>query len=129
MKQKLNLFAILAITMFFPSIAIADTDGELEGTVILQESQPTTGPKRVPHRRMDIILIITQTEIQVHFSRDFGHGHLHLVDNTTNEEVFDELYASSEDFYSLNFDTNQSSNLDFTIEFDSGEWCHLTWNN
>lgn len=118
-------FALLSIS----TKAHTNEDSELDGAVIVKVNHNPSGPKRIPIREYDIILIINENDVIINFSEDFGHGRFTLVDLTTNKEVADEIFATTGNIYSFNFEMNNFTILDFNIEFEDGRWCHLTWSN
>lgn len=119
------LFSLLSIS----STALANGDNEIKGSIIKKDGYESSTPKRIPIRKYDIILIINENDVIIKFSEDFGHGRFTLVDLTTNNEVADEIFATTDNIYSFNFDMNNITILDFNIEFEDGRWCHLTWSN
>lgn len=133
-KNQPRMKKILFILLFYYGFAInassyqspASEEKELTGRVIY--SKATVPKSKRSPMTADIVLLISDESISISIRGDHGCGTFQMSDSATGESFSCEVNSSSQHIYSIPYIVTSSSDLDFTIEFEDGSWCCLTWN-
>ena len=126
MKQFLfiSLFIGLAINAYSHHTPTTEQK-ELEGEVIYSKTS-VPKMKRTPIIA-DILMIISDESISISLKGDYGCGTFHLYDSSAEAYICGEINSSIEHNLIICYSVMSSSAIDFSIEFEDGSWCHLTW--
>lgn len=90
-----------------------------------------TSMKGVKHApaNVDILLLIEESYITIHFNGDFGSGIYQLNEIGTGNTITNTIVASAGSFETIPFTVTETTSFNFYIEFEDGSWCQLSWND
>lgn len=122
---------VLVAILFGVLSSLAETttkdSGKEKSSIVICSGGEQARPQRAPSN-VDIILVIGEEEVTILFRGDFGIGSYQLADASSGTSVSNVVNTYSGYSEIIPFSVNESSCLEFSIEFEDGSWSHLSWN-
>lgn len=97
------------------------------GTILCRYPVSSGKPQRLPVN-VDLLLIIGEDDVTIRFNGDFGTGTYLLTDATSGYTISNTIEAYAGDTEVISFAVDETTSFEFTIEFEDGSWCELSWN-
>lgn len=103
------------------------SDSNRSGRIVSTRSL-MKGAQHAP-ANVDLLLLIEESDITIHFNGDFGQGTYLLNESSTGYTISNSIVASAGSFETIPFTVTETTSFNFYIEFEDGSWCQLSWND
>lgn len=100
----------------------------IPGLVVKRISSGTSTIKRTPGVDISLILVVDEESVSLVVDRDYGIGDYLITDNSHVEVINGSIDTSVSRILTIPVHLSNNSYYEFSIVFEDGSYCYLTWN-